>query len=200
MAIRKKRAYHHGDLKRALTEAAIELLAETGTTFTIRQVAQRVGVTHSAAYRHFEDREALLAEVARRGFVLLEKRVARAVKGASGDRAKVEALMVAYVRFGWSHPAQYDLMFGPRLNEGGRFPELEAAVHGLVSLLHDVTTDFLRTEDRVRSRDVGMAVWSMAHGFTSMVLRRRIQVRSLRAAEAYLRRIAKPLLDGSQPG
>lgn len=198
MAIQTKgSAYHHGDLKRALADAAIELLEEIGPAFTLRQAAQRVGVTHGAAYRHFDDRDALLAEVARRGFEALESGLERAGAGAPGPRDRVEALMVGYVRFGWKHPAQYDVMFGRRLNEAGRFPELEAAVQGAVRLLQGVVGEYLQTDDKTRTRDLGIAIWSLSHGYTSMVLKRRIHVRSLSAAEAYMRHIARPLLDGA---
>lgn len=200
LAIRTKgSAYHHGDLKRALADAAIELLEEIGPAFTLRQAAQRVGVTHGAAYRHFDDRDALLAEVARRGFEALESRLERAVSGATTTRERIEALMTGYVRFGWKHPAQYDVMFGRRLNEAGRFPELEAAVQAAVRLLQRVVAEYLETEDKTRARDLGIAIWSLSHGYTSMVLRRRIHVRSLGAAETYMRHIAEPLLDGAAP-
>ena len=195
---KKRSAYHHGDLKRALADAAVELLAEVGPEFTLRQAAQRVGVTHTAAYRHFEDRDALVAEVARRGFVQLQRQIARQVARAHEPRARLEALMTSYIRFGWKHPAQYDVMFGRRLNESGRFPELEVAIQGALKLLQGVVSEFLGTDDRTRTRDYGMAVWSMIHGYTSMVIRRRIHVRSSRAAEQYLESIARPLLDGAR--
>lgn len=199
MTARKKRsAYHHGDLERALGDAAVELLAEVGPGFTLRQVAQRVGVTHGAAYRHFEDRDALVAEVARRGFVELLRMLARRAARAGGPRARLEALMAGYIGFGWKHPAQYDVMFGRRLGDSGRFPRLEAAIQEVIGLLQCTVAEFLGTDDRVRSRDFGMAVWSLSHGYTSMVLRRRIHVRSSRAAEQYLRHMARPLLDGAE--
>ncbi|MEM9459795.1 MAG: TetR/AcrR family transcriptional regulator [Myxococcota bacterium] len=194
----KRSAYHHGDLKRALADAAVELLAEVGPGFTLRQAAQRVGVTHTAAYRHFADRDALVAEVARRGFVQLQQQISRQIARASEPRARLEALMTGYIRFGWRHPAQYDVMFGPRLDHSDRFPALEAAVQGAIRLLQGVVAEFLGTDDRTQTRDYGMAVWSMMHGYTSMVLRRRVHVRSSRAAAQYLELLARPLLDGAR--
>lgn len=190
---KKGNAYHHGDLKCALTDAAIELLGETGSSFTLRQAARRVGVTHGAAYRHFEDRDALLAEVARRGHITLRETLERAMRRADGTRAELEALLVGYVRFALAHPAQYDLMFGPRLNESGRFPELEEALERSVALLVAVLKRHLPGADSATVRDRGVAIWSLAHGYTSSVLRGRIKVRGPRAAERYLCRLAAAL-------
>jgi AcrR family transcriptional regulator len=182
-----------------LSDAGIELLTEVGPDFTLRQVAQRVGVTHGAAYRHFDGREALLAELARMGFEDLDRWMSRSVRATSGRRAKLEALLRAYVRFAWEHPAQYDVMFGRRLNEQGGFPELEAAVLAAMDTLQTAVMDYLGDDDPVRSRDVGIGLWSLVHGFTSNVLRRRIHVRSQRAAQDYVVRVAAPFLDGARP-
>ena len=190
--------YHHGDLKRALTDAAVELLAEIGPSFTIRQAAQRVGVTHGAAYRHFDDRDALLAEVARHGYLTLHDTIKRAVSRTETPRAQLEAILCAYVRFARRHPALYDLMFGRRLNESGRFPALEEALDRVVTVLADVVARHLCTDDSTIVRDRGLAIWSLAHGYTASVLRRRIKVKSTRAAERYLCQLAGPFLDGAE--
>lgn len=198
-ARKKSGAYHHGNLKEALADAAVVLLDEVGPSFTVRQVAKLVGVTHGAAYRHFEDRDALLAEVARRGFESLARSVAASIARVHDPRAKLEALIVAYMRFGWKHTAHYDVMFGERLNESGRFPELENAVQKALRILQSLVAAFLCTNDAKTTRNFGIAVWSFAHGYTSILLRRRIQVRSLRAAEDHIRQLAQPLLDGARP-
>jgi len=192
----KQGAYHHGDLKRALSEAGLELLAELGPDLSLRQVAQRVGVTHGAAYRHFEHREALLAELARLGFVDLRARLQRATRGAPDPRGKLEAFLKAYLRFAWERPAQYEVMFGRRLNESGDFPDLEDAVLAAVRFLQSTVSDYLGSDDPIRARDLGIGLWSFAHGFTISVLRRRIHVQSLRAAQDYIVRVARPFLDG----
>jgi AcrR family transcriptional regulator len=192
----KRTAYHHGNLKQALSDAAVELLAEVGPDFTLRQVAQRVGVTHGAAYRHFEDREALLAELARRGFVDLRTRLQRATREAPNARGKLEAFLKAYLRFAWERPAQYEVMFGRRLNESGEYPELEEAVLLAMRFLQSTVSDYLEDEDPVVAQDRSIGLWSFAHGFSVSVLRRRIHVESLRAAQAYIVLVARPFLDG----
>src|SRR5687767_8172023 len=85
-AMPRARAYHHGNLKEALLEAAVALVAERGTAgFTLREVARRAGVSHNAPYRHYKDREALLAEVARQGFEELGGALAKALAAAGAD-------------------------------------------------------------------------------------------------------------------
>ena len=116
---------------------------------------------------------------------------------ASDPRQRLELLLKAYLRFGWERPAQYEVMFGRRLNEHGEFAELEEAVQGAVRLLQTTVGAYLADDDPLRSRDIGMGVWSLAHGFTSNVLRRRIHVRSLRAAQDYIVHVARPFLVGA---
>src|SRR5262245_23788463 len=104
--------YHHGDLRRALLDAALEILAEGGAAgLTLREVARRAGVTHAAPYRHFEDKAALLAAVAEEGF-----RAVYAEMLARSERVKdpVERLYqigAAYVLFAVTHPAHFRVMF-----------------------------------------------------------------------------------------
>lgn len=191
------RAYHHGDLKHALANVGLELLDEVGGDFTLRQVAQRAGVTHGAAYRHYESKEALLAELARRGFRDLALTIDRAMRPVSSARGKLEALLKAYLRFAWTQPALYEVMFGRRLNEEGSFPELEAAVQGAVRLLRAAMADYLDDGDELRARDLSVGLWSLAHGFTANVLHRRIHVRSVGAAQRYLVEVGAPFLDGA---
>lgn len=194
---KRKQAYHHGDLRRALADTGVELLDEVGADFTLRQVARRAGVTHSAAYRHYESKEALLAELARRGFRDLADTIERAMRRVPSSRGKLETLLQAYVGFAWEQPALYDVMFGRRLNERGDFPDLEEAVQGAVWLLRSTIASYLGDPEEPRARDLSIGLWSLAHGFTSNVLHRRIHVRSVRAAQRYLIEVSAPYLDGA---
>jgi AcrR family transcriptional regulator len=108
------RPYHHGDLRRALLDAALSLIEAQGVeALTLRAVAGQVGVTHAAPYRHFVDKGDLLAAVAGEGFKLLAERTeaARDAAGA-GLTDRLLAIGVAYVRFAVEHPAHYRVMFG----------------------------------------------------------------------------------------
>jgi AcrR family transcriptional regulator len=196
----KKRAYHHGDLARALVTAALDLIAKRGPeALTLREVAAAVGVTHGAAYRHFADKEALLAGVAEEGYRGLAQKLASAANAAVADPpARVRALGAAYVEFAMARPAHYRVMWGPRVNEDGRFPSLEAAISEAFAL---VIAEFERGQaaGAFRAdppRDLAISFWVAAHGYVELVLRRRLKVKSEAVAVAYFEKLLAPFLDG----
>lgn len=112
------RPYHHGDLHRALLDAALAIVEESGVAaLTLRAVARRVGVTHAAPYRHFPDKAALLAAVATEGFRQLTDRMNAAREAVEGDELdRMAAIGAAYVSFAVEHPARYRVMFGRDLD------------------------------------------------------------------------------------
>lgn len=198
-APRRKRAYHHGDLRRALVAAALSLLEKKGPeAFTLREAAAAVGVTHAAAYRHFEDKTALFAAVAEEGFRQLSQRLARVAREDGSPRERLHAIAVAYVTFAMDHPAHYRVMSGPRLNEDERFPSLEAAIAEALDVVVRIivagqAAGALRP---LAPRDMAVTVWLFGHGYAELVHRRRIAVKSPRVAVAYFERLLEPLLDG----
>ena len=196
----KKKSYHHGDLARALVGAAVGLIERRGPeAITLREVASSVGVTHAAAYRHFEDKTALLAAVAEEGYRALATSLARAAATDLRDpTARIRRVVLSFVAFAMEHPAHYRVMSGPRLNEKGRFPTLEEAIQKTFELLV-VEIDRGQREGAFRpgvARDLAIAFWISGHGFADLVLHRRIKVKSARAAVAYFERLIEPLLDG----
>src|SRR5688572_15237261 len=106
--------YHHGDLRRALLDAALEILEEGGSSaLTLREVARRAGVSHAAPYRHFADKAALLSAVAEEGFrVVYEEMISRSAMCVDPVE-KLNQVGVAYVLFAVEHPAHFRVMFGP---------------------------------------------------------------------------------------
>ena len=123
-----RKTYHHGDLRRALIVEARALLAETGTTgVTLRAVAARAGVSPAASYRHFADKEALLAAVATQGFDDLAAK-AKLVRGQGAPGIPtLHRMTCAYIDFALAEHALYRLMRGPELGDRTRHPELAAA-------------------------------------------------------------------------
>lgn len=112
----KKDAYHHGDLRRALLDASLALLDEGGVgAISLREVARKAGVSHSAPYHHFPDRASLLAAIAEEGFAELAREMAEARAAAPDARARLEACGLAYIRFALGSPARFKLMFRPEL-------------------------------------------------------------------------------------
>ncbi|MGO6907326.1 TetR/AcrR family transcriptional regulator, partial [Rhizobium ruizarguesonis] len=123
----EQRPYHHGDLHRAIVEAALDVLSESQSTeFSLRELARRAGVSHNAPYKHFADKRELLAAVSAVGFELLAKRMADATKELDSPRERLAAIARAYVCGGVNNPALYRLMFGGYLGgqDNGR-PAIE---------------------------------------------------------------------------
>lgn len=116
--MKKRTTYHHGDLRNALIQAALELIAEHGVEgFTLRDCAKQAGVSVAAPYRHFEDRDDLLAAVAADCMQRLGDAMDRAVEAAGEvDPLSVfRATGIAYVRFAVEHPAHFRVMYLPQV-------------------------------------------------------------------------------------
>src|SRR6201987_3538318 len=93
-----ERPYHHGDLRRAIVSAALEILSETQSVeFSLRELARRAGVSHNAPYKHFADKRDLLAAVSAAGFEVLTKRMTREIAGHSNARTQLFAMLRAYI-------------------------------------------------------------------------------------------------------
>src|ERR1700760_2690486 len=107
------RPYHHGDLRRAVVRAALEILGETQSLeFSLRELARRAGVSHNAPYKHFADKRELLAAVSAAGFETLTKRMEREIAGLRTAGEQLFAMLRAYIDHGVENPALYSLMFG----------------------------------------------------------------------------------------
>ena len=172
-----KESYHHGDLRAALLAAAEATLAETGVEgFSLRRVARRVGVSHSAPAHHFGDTQGLLVALASEGFRRLRATMrARQAEAAVDPRAQLVASGLGYVAFAEGSPALFRLMFGsertrpatPELVEAG-----EAAFHVLtdgVAWLRGVSP----FEDAAAMVNV-IGCWSLVHGFAELALAGRL--------------------------
>jgi AcrR family transcriptional regulator len=168
--------YHHGNLRRALMDAAIRLVAERGSLdFTMRELARAAGVTHNAPYRHFDDREALLAALAEEGFVRLKARcLADRPDLAAGPRAAICALGRAYVEFAVEASHIFRLMFGETTarSRAGR-PALARAARASFAVLEEAIAA-CRSNGTLRAdldpREATLAAWSLVHGFASLLV------------------------------
>lgn len=166
-------AYHHGDLRRALLQGALELLAEGGPAqLTLRAVAARAGVSEAAPYRHFADKREMLAAVAEEGFLALE----RACMDAAGQAVDpVEAFRLrglAYVRFAVENPAHYRVMFGPEIADKTAYQGLHhasvAAYEALRATVRSCVEAGLFGQDELELR--AMRAWGLVHGLASLFL------------------------------
>src|SRR5215467_4295630 len=174
-----ERPFHHGDLRRAIVSAALEILSETQSLeFSIRELARRAGVSHNAPYKHFADKRELLAAVSAAGFEALTKRMKREVLGHSHARAQLFAMLRAYIRHGIENPALYRLMFGGYLGGADNDrPAIErAAAENAKALLARVISEgalgrAIANTPRNEGKIDGaiLACWSLIHGLTLLL-------------------------------
>ncbi len=155
------RAYHHGDLRNALRNAARTILEEEGLAgLSLRAVARRAGVSHAAPYRHFQNHETLLVELAVEGFAELQSEIAAAGAGPGLVSDRIPDIGAAYMRFVARRPALARLMFGAQLPNRDRFPELAAAADAISGEIGAALGDTA----------LGLAVWAAIHGLAMLVL------------------------------
>ena len=199
----RKRAYHHGDLRRALLDEALALAAERGpSALNLREAARRAGVTEAAPYRHFRSKEALVAALAEEGFAALLERVRAALRRApAAPAARLSALGVAYLRFALERPAHFRVMFGRDLARSHGFRGLgQLAQACFAELMGEVSR--AQRSGRIAGRDprpAALALWSALHGLASLqadgLLERQGLARG-RGADALARGVVASLWSG----
>ncbi len=169
---RGRRGYHHGNLREALVAAALELIAEKGPAgFAFSEAARRAGVSAAAPYRHYRDRDALMADVARRGFERFADDLANAWNGGDPDPvAALDRVGRAYLAFAGREPAYYVAMFESQVPPDVS-PELAEASNRAFEVLHaasQAVCGLLPKDDRPPVSMVSFHLWSMAHGIASL--------------------------------
>ena len=202
-------SYHHGDLRRALVDAALGLIGETGRwDLSLREVARRAGVSHNAPYAHFADKGALLAAVGVRVFGNLRAATTAADAGAGTAAEALVAIGRAYIAFGMANVAQYRLMSGQGLSVDGRLPEpVREAAEAARGVLREIILRGARDGSFVLDPEDGEAVqaavvaaWSLVHGFTLLAIdglaARETSVDTAQLTELVLRRFVTGLAQG----
>jgi len=168
--------YHHGNLKQALLDKALDHLRLHGPDkISLRALARDVGVSQTAPYRHFEDKTALLAALATEGFRRLYN-VSHSAMGVEGSAA--DALQMsgkAYIHFALDNPELYRLMFGPMLSPDDDFAELEEAGGNAFNVIVSLVQRGIETGEFVDKDPllVANSTWAMVHGISSLMLDRR---------------------------
>ncbi len=170
------RGYHHGNLREALIRAALQLIAEKGAAgFTFAEAARFAGVSPAAPYRHFRDRDELMASVALRGFEQFEAALTRAWDGGRPEPfAALDRLGKAYLEFARGEPAYYAAMFEAGIPVGAN-AQLRDASDRAFSVLRaaaDKLCAAIPAAGRPPALMVALHIWAMAHGVASLFGRR----------------------------
>ena len=170
-----KRGYHHGNLRQALIDAALELIELRGPTgFTLSEAAKQAGVTPAAVYRHFEGREDLIAEAARQGYEIFADLMEHAYqKGQPSALAAFSATGRAYLAFAREYPGHYIAMFESGISVN-RTPELAAIAARANEVLEKAATDLsqhIPADKRPPASMFSAHIWAMSHGVVELCAR-----------------------------
>lgn len=180
--------YHHGDLRRALIQAALELASEKKDwNFSLREVARRAGVSHNAPYNHFPHKRDLLDAAAAAGRDLLRSQLITAVAKIPDPCAALSKMASAYVNFGVKNPTLYSLMFGvPAISPDGDSEDILAAWVAARSLLETILRRGARSgifhsalNRKPELQIAALYTWAVVHGLTMLAIDGLAQVEHL---------------------
>ncbi len=170
-----KRGYHHGNLRQALIDAALTLIAEQGPTgFTLSEAAKAADVTPAAVYRHFAGRDDLIAEVARQGYDIFAALMEFAFNnGQPTALAAFEATGRAYLAFARKYPGHYMAMFESGLNLNAH-PDLAVVAQkarGVLERAAENLSQHMPTDKRPPATMFSAHIWAMSHGVVELFMR-----------------------------
>ena len=169
-----RKNYHHGDLKNALIKAGVEILSKQGIEgLSLRKVAQRAGVSHSAPYSHFPDKQSLIAAISTEGFNQLYAELDAAVLAYPKDAKKqLQQGALAYVQFALENVDTFKIMFSGVLEKEKEYPAFVDISHKTFQRVVDVVracqeAGILRSTP---AEMMAVAVWGQVHGIVSLAL------------------------------
>jgi len=170
VARKRKRRYHHGNLKDELLRVGLELVSEDGPeALSMRALSRRAGVSHAAPYRHFADRRELLGAIAGQGFERLDRCLTDAGSRSRDPLSRAIAVATAYVDFAVRNPAEYALMYGPEV-----LSEQATDLHATARAPLSDAVAAIVTDDAASATDV---LWASLHGLATLLTNGLIDVR-----------------------
>jgi AcrR family transcriptional regulator len=185
-----RQAYHHGDLRSALLDAGLRLLrSRTADSLSLRELAREVGVSAAAIYRHFPDKNALMAALAVEGLERLAKAQRLATRSAGGGKAGFLASGLAYVRFAVDHPALFRLVFSAARHCDPLEARGDEVSTALSDLRRDIEALLPAGSPAAERKAAALHAWALVHGIAQLVLDGQIPV-DWRLIERVLARVS----------
>lgn len=161
-------SYHHGDARNALVKAAGDLVEQTGAAgLSLRQVAERAGLSRQAPYNHFADKAALLAELIADGFARLREAMAAADSEGATPVDRLRRAALAYIAFAQSRPALFRLMFASELVDPALHPKVQAGPGTALAIVGGVVAGMA---DPAEAADLTLAAWALVHGYALLCI------------------------------
>ena len=175
-----KKTYHHGNLRLMLLETAAEMISSEGLKkLTLRELSQRVGVSRTAPYRHFANKNSLLFAIAEEGFKKLTQRYRKMNRNKSlSSLSRLQNNGLAYIEFAVKNPGTYRLMFGHEITQQKRSPELHAAAKETFDEFL-IAVEAFQKENKIKSDDIIILanfLWATVHGLATLLIDGHIQL------------------------
>ena len=169
-----KRPYHHGDLKNALIGAGAEILARDGVGgLSLRKVAARAGVSRTAPYAHFADKQALIAAISTEGYRRLYRKIKAVIeKNSSLPERQLLEMGSAYMDFALKDPDLFKITFSGVIEKERNYPDLVEISHATFQLLIEVTKacQSAKILEAGPAEKLAIGIWSSVHGFVCLLL------------------------------
>lgn len=200
----KGSSYHHGDLKNELVRAGRQILVSRGIEhLSLREVARQAGVSHAAPYRHFTDKESLIAAIAEEGYDGLNNALRSELSPEKGAEAELTDLAAAYLRYACTEADHMKVMFGSFIADFTDHKSLaEAANQSMAFVLQSLSR--LKKENKLEIRDLNsaaLAAWSVVHGMAMLRVEQRIGLhkKSKKELENLGRQMVRYVIHGFRP-
>ena len=184
-----RKPYHHGDLRETLLQGALRVIAETGpAAFTLREVARRAGVSHNAPYRHFRDKDALLAAVAAQGFRELTADLREPGRRRMSAMERLKESGMAYVNFAVRRPEHFTVMFDAPVSASDDQEYNRASKEAFDTLVNYI----LKCQEegqlpRGNTMERALYAWSLVHGIAKLAVAGRFPFRTKRGLAKFAR-------------